>query len=121
MKNKMNTLGQTARYKKYLNKKLLGRKIPLLNFKFKPSTVDKISLATNTAAYYGLAFGIQGYNDTWTAAVTQGVDINIARELAQQSAVMSTIWGAGTSIFVPSHQLYGAANSIFGRSFAQTF
>ena len=118
MKSKSNALGQTAYFKKFLTDKLKGRRIPWTNIKINPKMINIASLQLNTGAYYGLAFGIQGYNDAMTASLVNGLPLQQAKENAEIAGFTSAIWGSATSIFLPTDIMYGAGNRLFKTSFA---
>ena len=98
-KNLANKKGWTKKYQAWLGKnKFINNK----NLVFNPKN---ISLASNTAIYYGTTFALDGYNDAYRGAVTNGMSDNTAYWAAIQAASAHGTVGALTSIFVPSNML----------------
>ena len=98
-KNLANKKGWTKKYQTWLGKnKFINNKNSVFNPK-------NISLASNTAIYYGTTFALDGYNDAYRGAVANGMSDNTAYWAAIQAASAHGTVGALTSIFVPSNML----------------
>ena len=98
-KNLSNKQVWTNKYQTWLVKnKFTNNK----NLVFNPKN---ISLASNTAIYYGTTFALDGYNDAYRGAVVNGMSDNTAYWAAIQAAGAHGTVGALTSIFVPSNML----------------
>ena len=107
-KNVANKTGLTNRYQNLLNK---SKFVDKSNWIFNPKTM---SLATNTAVYYGTTFALDGYNNTVTAALREGYGNDVAHGLGLRASAMQGTWGAITSLFVPSNQLMNIHKGIWG-------
>ena len=107
-KNVANRTGLTTRYQNLLNK---SRFVDKSNWIFNPKTM---SLATNTAVYYGTTFALDGYNNTVTAALREGYGADVAHGLGLRASALQGTWGAVTSLFVPSNQLMNIHKGIWG-------